>query len=210
MSIGIRVRQARKKAGLNQPDLAKRIGVKQPTISDLETGKSVSTVYLVQIAKECNVNTEWLATGNGSLEQDYEESFEISNYRLVPIKGMAKMGQDGYYEEIIDGTEGFVELPISAPNAFALIARGDSMDPAIKDGQVIWCDANVQYHKRDNIAIYKANGAKMIKEFVSNQDGVLEVKSVNGGEILRIPLSEVKQIYAVRGVFLPSTIKYID
>lgn len=211
MSIGKRVRQARNKAGLNQPELANLIGVKQPTISDLETGKSFSSAYLVQIAKQCNVNPEWLATGNGSVEQDYDELTAIQEtHKLVPIKGFARMGQDGYYEEITEGSEGFVELPVSSPYSFALIARGDSMYPVIKDGQVIWCDATMPYHKQDNVAIYKENGAKMIKEFISNQNGVLEVKSVNGGEILKIPLTEVRQIYAVRGVFSPSTIKYIE
>ena len=132
------------------------------------------------------------------------------NNKLVPIKGFARMGQDGYYEEITEGSEGFVELPVSVPHSFALIARGDSMYPVIKDGQVIWCDASMPYHRQDNVAIYKENGAKMIKEFISSQNGVLEVKSVNGGEVLKIPLTEVRQIYAVRGVFSPSTIKYIE
>lgn len=120
------------------------------------------------------------------------------------------MGQDGYYEEITEGAEGYVELPLSDPDSFALIAKGDSMSPAIEDGYVVWCDAKMPYHKRDRVAVYKENGVKMIKQFISDQNGILELKSVNGGEVLKIPINEVKQVYLVRGVFSPSTIKYLE
>ena len=65
MSIGDRVRRARKKAGLTQKELGDAVGVKQATISGLEKGDSRSSAYLVQIARVCGVNADWLATGNG-------------------------------------------------------------------------------------------------------------------------------------------------
>lgn len=129
---------------------------------------------------------------------------------LTAIKGMAKMGQDGYYEQVEEGIEGYIELPMRSSTGFALIARGDSMYPAIKDGFVVWCDIASQFVTGDNVAIHKRNGAKMIKEYRSNQNGYTELKSINGGEVLRIPNTEIESIYLIRGVLHPSAIRHLD
>nr|WP_267964128.1 helix-turn-helix transcriptional regulator [Halomonas sp. MCCC 1A11057] len=68
MTIGERVRRARKYAGLTQKQLAEAVGIRQPTLSDLEKGDSRSSAYLVQIARACKVNADWLATGRGEME----------------------------------------------------------------------------------------------------------------------------------------------
>lgn len=67
MSIGDRVRRARKSAGLTQTQLGDSVGLKQATISDLEQGESRSSAYLVQIASACGVNAHWLASGEGDM-----------------------------------------------------------------------------------------------------------------------------------------------
>lgn len=65
MSIGTRVKEARELRKLSQTALAKKIGIKQPTLSQLESGDSTRTSFLPQIAAECRVNALWLETGKG-------------------------------------------------------------------------------------------------------------------------------------------------
>jgi transcriptional regulator with XRE-family HTH domain len=69
-NIGIRLRHARKLRGLSQQKLAKASGVKQASISQLETGESLSFkgTTLVSIAQTLKVNPEWLATGKGHMD----------------------------------------------------------------------------------------------------------------------------------------------
>lgn len=67
MTIGQRVRRARNHAGLTQAKLAKAVGLRQATISELEKGESRSSAYLVHIAKACGVSAHWLATGEGDM-----------------------------------------------------------------------------------------------------------------------------------------------
>ena len=50
MTIGDRLRQARKDAGLTQAKLARLSGVNQARISGLETGTQEQSVYLVELA----------------------------------------------------------------------------------------------------------------------------------------------------------------
>src|SRR5262245_39774206 len=63
MTLGSRLRQARKAAKLTQPELADLSRVSQKTISKIERGDQDSSGSLVQLAQACGVRPEWLATG---------------------------------------------------------------------------------------------------------------------------------------------------
>jgi transcriptional regulator with XRE-family HTH domain len=67
VGIGARVHTARKDAGLNQTELAKKAGIRQSTLSELETAgqKSVAADVAFLIAKTCGVRLEWLLFGTG-------------------------------------------------------------------------------------------------------------------------------------------------
>lgn len=71
-AVGVRLRHARKLRGLTQVQLAKASGVKQSTISELETGESKSPwgTSLVQLAQSLQVSSEWLASGEGDMDKD--------------------------------------------------------------------------------------------------------------------------------------------
>ncbi|MEM0328361.1 MAG: helix-turn-helix transcriptional regulator [Thermoproteota archaeon] len=43
-----RIREFRKEKGLRQVDLAKRVGIRQSEISDIETGKRKPNIYLAK------------------------------------------------------------------------------------------------------------------------------------------------------------------
>lgn len=64
---GQRVRQKRKALGMTQHDLAKRAGVEQPTISDLERDvtQSVSAATMLRVAAVLETNPHYLMTGRG-------------------------------------------------------------------------------------------------------------------------------------------------
>lgn len=67
--LGTQIRDLRKKSGLTQQDLAKRAKVSQQLITKLETGQSVETRKLPQIAYALGVTVEELIGGDmGSKE----------------------------------------------------------------------------------------------------------------------------------------------
>lgn len=65
MSIGERIRDARKRAKLTQKQLAVKIGISQGALSELETGASEGTTYVASFASALGVNALWLETGKG-------------------------------------------------------------------------------------------------------------------------------------------------
>ena len=46
-----RMREAREARGWSQADLAREVGIKQPTISDIERGKAESSQYIMKICR---------------------------------------------------------------------------------------------------------------------------------------------------------------
>jgi transcriptional regulator with XRE-family HTH domain len=83
--LGERLRKLRLEAGETQVGLAKAIGVTQVLVTNVERGISKSTRYAPQLAAHYNVSALWLATGQGSRDdQDDPEAQEI----LADIMGL--------------------------------------------------------------------------------------------------------------------------
>jgi len=67
MTLGARVRQCRLALNWSQAELAKRIGVKQQSIDQLESGKVRRPRYIVELSEALNVPLEWLRLGKGQV-----------------------------------------------------------------------------------------------------------------------------------------------
>jgi transcriptional regulator with XRE-family HTH domain len=83
--VGVRLRHARKLRGLTQQELAKVSGLKQATISDLETGESKSPVgtNLVRLAQSLKVSPDWLAHGKGTMDRIEDDALPLEAIKFV-------------------------------------------------------------------------------------------------------------------------------
>lgn len=84
--INERVREVRKTLHLSQKEFAKRIGLKQTSICDIENGRcNLIERNLIAICNQLNVSREWLETGKGNMfieiDKRYNEFF--SNYKKL-------------------------------------------------------------------------------------------------------------------------------
>lgn len=72
--LGGRLREARKLRRFSQLALAKATGLKQPSISELESGetKEISGPTLIAVCAALRIRPEWLVTGKGSMEPGSE------------------------------------------------------------------------------------------------------------------------------------------
>lgn len=85
MKIGRRIKESRELKHYSQGELARLVGVSQPTISDWENGKTEPTVdNLRSLAVELDVCFEWMATGRGP--RDYQPGVQEprQEYRAQP------------------------------------------------------------------------------------------------------------------------------
>lgn len=145
---------------MSQKALADAVGIKQPTLSELETGESKGTTNSAVFAAALGVNALWLETGKGSkygAAQD-EGSYKISNIRAVFDE---ETNPDIYkikkvQIKISAGISGFSisqEIESDAPiyfrkswidskgykpeNLVAIHVHGSSMEPGLYDGDTI-------------------------------------------------------------------------
>lgn len=113
-SLGLRLRYAREELRkLTQIQLAQTTGLKQPSISELETGetKEISGPTLIAISDALKVRPEWLVTGKlpieyGEAERLTDDERELlAHYRAaaprwrVSIRYMAQLRGDMQQDE---------------------------------------------------------------------------------------------------------------
>lgn len=197
MSIGTRVRQARKAAKLTQLELAARSNLKQSTISDLEVGKSQGTTYLASLAATLGVSALWLETGKGPMssgaatavqaETEEENPFLSSAFPVrigddsdtIPIRRVRlklRAGIAGYETEpeLEDG--GVLNMPrqIIEKNNYvphqllAIPITGCSMEPMLfEDDVVVINTADKKPLDRELFAV-NFNGEACVKQLWKN------------------------------------------
>lgn len=122
--------------------------------------------------------------------------------RAVRVIGVAKLGDDGHYEQ--DVGDGWVDAYSSDPEAYALRVKGDSMHPAIRHGSVVVVEPNGRRVPGEYVAIALADGRKMVKELVFERPDEVVIESVNGQHRQTLDLADILQIHPVAAVVAAS------
>lgn len=89
ITIAERLKSAREAAGLRQDELAKKAGVTQGTIANIEGGIRKNPRELLAIARAAGVNAEWLKSGKGSRLADTEAHHTLQDVQAdyLPTRG---------------------------------------------------------------------------------------------------------------------------
>lgn len=78
MTIGERIKEIRKSAGLTQQKFADKIGTKQNTVAQYEIGRNAPIdPVIAAICREFDVNETWLRTGDGDMFRPKSRGEEI-------------------------------------------------------------------------------------------------------------------------------------
>lgn len=198
MELKDRLKQARKHRKMSQVRLSEATGLDQTTISNLETGKVLSTSKLVQIARALQVDAHWLATGMGSmLGKQISSDAELLDTEilegdeplrpdevLLPLLREVEFAAGSGATQVIEnhGAQERFSLPrlsrsgVQPQNAALAVAKGDSMMPAIHDGATLGID----------------KGCTSVidgKIFVLDHGGMLRVK-----RLYRMPLNRIRVV----------------
>ncbi len=101
-----RIKELRKHLKLNQADFALSIGIKQGSLSDIETGKTAVTQRMMTtICAVYNVNREWLETGKGEMILPGDQKETVREVRPQPHTRSPdlQLVLDQVYEIMISG-----------------------------------------------------------------------------------------------------------
>lgn len=100
--MGKRIKQAREAEKLTQAQLAKKSGVTQPTISDIEKGVAKSTRHIVKIALALRRRPQYLMYGTPpELLSEGDWPFSTPRHLYENLSGKAKAKIDEYIADLV-------------------------------------------------------------------------------------------------------------
>ena len=169
MSIGSRIKQARKAAGLSQVQLAERLGISKGAIGNYESGvSSPREQILYDIMRILNVDANFIFQDE---IMNLINAVPVDNLVRIPVIGTVRAGFGGIAYEDLEGYElADVKDPV---NYIYFHVKGDSMAPHITDGDL------ALVRKQDDIesgelAVVIINGDEgTIKKVIKRGDSVI-------------------------------------
>lgn len=164
------IKQIRKSRYLNQTEFANRIGVTQGAVSQWENGLTRPNLdQLRAISAAFNVSV------NEIIEETEESRRDLDAINIrrsaVPILGTIACGQ-----RITPDTtpEGYADLPDGVHADFALRCKGDSMEPTLKDGDLVLIRQQPEV-EQGQIAAVNIGGETTLKHVYKQDNGLLLV-----------------------------------
>ena len=141
--IGQRIKERRTELGLNQEDIAKKIGVATSTVQRYEAGtiEKPKLPVLEAIARAIKVAPDWLIGKNdemidNSLDNLPDNIIPLPKMKKIPLLGEIACGEPIFAAEDLNT---YIEVDNTLQVDFCLKCKGDSMINArIHDGDVVF------------------------------------------------------------------------
>ncbi len=142
MSLGDRIRLARKKKGMVQRDLAAHFGIATSAVGQWETDATLpDSQRLPELSRLLGVSLDWLASDSpDSTLPELLTPTTMARADTIPVLGTAEGGGDGAVEwngEVVDRVARPPFLS-GATSAYAVFCRNDSMWPRYIEGELIY------------------------------------------------------------------------
>lgn len=134
INLGKRIKLARSRAGLTQAELSQQLGITYPTLNKYERGHRMPGAELIsRMAKLLECDPGWLVSGEGGIKGVRDVPGTLSITR-TPV--LSKVPDD-FPGRVSDVISEYISLPDVTDESYALIVKGDSMHPVIKDGDYL-------------------------------------------------------------------------
>lgn len=194
MSIGARIREKLDALGINQTELARRVGVSQPTINALIRGENSGSKHLHRIAAELETSPAWLA---GETDDDVPVSTPPSamialadklDLEVIPELELGySMGGGSVFTSyehrgIVPFARSWLRPMMRGNFSDLFVARGDgdSMQPTLLDGDLVLIDtAQRDIRQQDRIWAIGYGDLGMIKRVRRVPGGSYQLLSDN-------------------------------
>lgn len=218
-----RARRRMQELGKTQEDLTKPLGVKtRGAVGHYFRGRrNLNYDQFKALADELRCSMDWLMTGRGSMETPKSTPpsqfapiplSEISaTLREVPIVGTTQGGPEAFHEELgypVGIGEGFVDVPVRDPNAYALRVKGVSMAPRMREGDVIVVFPGEAADPGDEVVVKMKNGEVMVKQLAYIRGNEVGLESIGDDARIVRKLEEIEFIHYVAMICPPKSVKY--
>ena len=147
-----RILQLRDLLSLSQTEFARKIGISQGALSQLESGRTnLSIETLKNLSDSLHINCNWMVSGQGQMFSEHSQYASLGPDQVRPIAGkvwiplVREEAHAGYVKNIDD--EDFIsaldvyQIPGFESGTFRLFEiEGDSMIPTIYPREIVVCE----------------------------------------------------------------------
>lgn len=172
-----RIRDLRIAAGLSQDELAKKTGYNdRSSIAKIEAGKvDLTQSKLVAFANALNTTPGYLMGWEPDSKPPIPAGFQpLPKMRKVPRVGRIACGEPILAEENI---EDYDATPEEWHADFTLLCRGDSMEPKIKDGDVVAIRTQPQVENGEIAAVRIGDEATLKRVYCNGSTIILQAEN---------------------------------
>ncbi len=170
-SMGDRIRHSRKEAGLNQSDLAARVGVSQPAVANWESGiHDPRRLMLAKIAEALKVSTDWLAGGSRSLEE--ADKHAAAAYLRRPLRHTPVIALEDAVRLLSNPLADLHELALDyipvtsgAEKLFAVFLDDEAMNRAFPKNTLVVIDYGDRQPSDGAFGLFSAGGATIVRRW---------------------------------------------
>lgn len=173
-------------SGLNQSEVARKVGTSPQAIRKWQSGEStgIKGENLIQLAKIGKTTMEWIQTGKyGKAQPSENANAEIlAPSKKVPVIDMVAAGD---WTETVDpypvgDAEDWQECPVPhGENTFAVRISGESMMPKFEHGEIVFCDPSQQPENKDYVIAKLSDENQATFKQLVMEDGQKMLKALN-------------------------------
>ena len=184
--IAKRVRQAITESGLSMSEIGRRLGISPQSVRAWKIGKAMPSIdRLADLARATGKSLAWIQGAEISANQveDDTETVSIPLYDAAASAGTGASPFDGdQVVKLVVVDRQWVRMNIncsSTKNLNLICVSGDSMDPTLRDGDLLFVDTGVTTFRSDSIYVARVNGELFVKRFQKLPNGCLMMISDN-------------------------------
>lgn len=177
--------ERRKELGLTQKEVADAVGVAEATVSRWESGEiaNMRRDRISALAKILKCSADFIMTGNQNAPTVPPGFEPLPEMATVPLVGRIACGQPITAEENL---EGYVSIPAEWHATFTLLCEGDSMEPRIKDGDLVSIRSQPQVENGEIAAVRIDCEATLKHVYLYPDKIVLQPENPNYAPIVKI------------------------
>ena len=170
-------------------DVANELGISQATFATMKKRGAVPYKELMEFCARRKLSINWLFFDQsaGMLVEETEKFFRVKYFSSV--RASAGGGAEGFGEEFETITidrklvKSFFpnenEDEINSKEIDAINVDGESMEPTIKNGSIVFVDKTKREIRKDGIFVVSTPGGLFIKRLNRKVDGTIELISDN-------------------------------
>ena len=164
--------------GISQAELARLIGIKQPSVFKILTGETRNPKNILEMAAVLGVNAHWLKTGEGEPDSDFVRVVHLpdqaaENTVRVEILDIEASAGNGTF--LTRAEQGLLAQEFDldffrrqfgrtdAKNLKIIAVKGDSMAPTLESGDLLYVDVAENYFSADGLYVFTFDAHTFIK-----------------------------------------------